>query len=214
MCSPDGPMFSHWFALTLDRKNAPWAYRAGEPFRSIASLELFASLLCVKLFFTDQLDPDADYTLVLTGETDNRGNSFAVNRLLTSKFPLCAFLMELAATLWKAGVDCELAWVPRLQNTEADELSNQIFRNFDERLRVPVELDKLHLIVLDQLLDEGEKLFGLVSQSPQQSEAKPKPQEAETKTVGIIPSFKRQQPNKGAKRKRRASTRLRVTHPW
>jgi hypothetical protein len=37
-----GPEFSKWFKVKLDRKSAPWAFRSGEPFRTIASLELFA----------------------------------------------------------------------------------------------------------------------------------------------------------------------------
>ena len=35
-----------WFSVRLNRQNAPWAYAKGEPFRTIAALELFASLLC------------------------------------------------------------------------------------------------------------------------------------------------------------------------
>ena len=44
-----GTKYSRWFAIKLTRANAPWAFRAGEPFRTIASLELFGTLLCVKL---------------------------------------------------------------------------------------------------------------------------------------------------------------------
>ena len=32
-----------WYLLTLDRKCAPWAYERGEPFRSIASLQLLGT---------------------------------------------------------------------------------------------------------------------------------------------------------------------------
>ena len=36
-----------WFALKLTRSNAAWAFAWGEPFRTIASLELLAALIGV-----------------------------------------------------------------------------------------------------------------------------------------------------------------------
>ena len=39
--------------------------------------------------------------------------------------------MELSAQLLKAGRRMALDWMPRLQNTEADELSNFDFARFD-----------------------------------------------------------------------------------
>ena len=38
-------MDARWFSVTLNRKNAPWAYLKGEPFKNIASLELSAVLV-------------------------------------------------------------------------------------------------------------------------------------------------------------------------
>jgi hypothetical protein len=118
---PRGPGHSRWFSLKLDRHSAPWAFRSGEPFRTIASLELFATLLCVILFAPTDEDNDRP-TIVITGTTDNRGNSFAVAKLMTVKFPLCAILMEIAAVLHRRNQDLDLAWAPREQNVEADEL--------------------------------------------------------------------------------------------
>eukprot|EP00974_Lingulodinium_polyedra_P020685 2001991-Lingulodinium_polyedra.AAC.1 len=59
----------------LSRQSAPWAYAAGEPFRTIASLELLASLLCMVAF--EPKEPvSAQANLLLAGATDNRGNAY------------------------------------------------------------------------------------------------------------------------------------------
>ena len=36
-----------WFAVSLNRRNAPWAFTRGEPFRVVASIELLAALVGV-----------------------------------------------------------------------------------------------------------------------------------------------------------------------
>eukprot|EP00438_Fugacium_kawagutii_P016715 Skav227659 [mRNA] locus=scaffold58:564261:566969:- [translate_table: standard] len=41
---------SRWFAIKLSRREIPWAYTKGDPFRAIASLELLAVLVSVMLF--------------------------------------------------------------------------------------------------------------------------------------------------------------------
>ena len=47
--SPIETTAARWFSLKLDKHNAPWAFEKGEPFRTIASLELLGSLLGVML---------------------------------------------------------------------------------------------------------------------------------------------------------------------
>ena len=39
------PAQARWFSVALTKTTAPWAFHRGEPFRTIASLELFTSLL-------------------------------------------------------------------------------------------------------------------------------------------------------------------------
>ena len=41
---------ARWFSLELTRDPAPWAFGRGEPFKAIAALELFASLLSLMVF--------------------------------------------------------------------------------------------------------------------------------------------------------------------
>jgi len=49
---PKAPLCTcRWYSITINRENAPWAFaKVGEAYRVIASLELFASLLCLMLF--------------------------------------------------------------------------------------------------------------------------------------------------------------------
>ena len=78
-----------WFSLQLTKRTAPWAFAAGEPFRTIASLEPLASLIGLMAFRPEPL-AGADPTITLAGATDNRGNSYVVGRMLTTKFPSSA----------------------------------------------------------------------------------------------------------------------------
>ena len=109
-----------WFAEKLDHINAPWVYLAGEAYRQIASLELLATLAAVILF---GVPPGEVCGFLCLAATDNRGNSNLVARLLTTKFPLCILLMELAMQPQVRGADLRLHWLPRLQNKEADSLT-------------------------------------------------------------------------------------------
>ena len=58
------------------------------------------------------------------GLTDNIGNQFAVARLLTTTWPLAAFVAEMATQLEDKALLLQLAWVPREQNAEADAITN------------------------------------------------------------------------------------------
>ncbi len=50
----------------------------------------------------------------------------------------------------------DLAWVPREENREADELTNEEFQNFDPALRMDISLKDLDLGVLEKLLEVSE----------------------------------------------------------
>eukprot|EP00974_Lingulodinium_polyedra_P005256 495578-Lingulodinium_polyedra.AAC.1 len=94
-----------------------------------------------------------------TGGTDNQGNARLTVRHLTTRFPLCAILMEVAARMSSHGRSLSLAWLPRDQNYEADELSNFDFRRFDMARRVEVDLEKVQWLVLPELLQYGAELY-------------------------------------------------------
>ena len=42
-----------WFALTLTRSTAPWAYSRGEPFRTIAALGLLGPLVSLVVLMSE-----------------------------------------------------------------------------------------------------------------------------------------------------------------
>ena len=127
---------SPWFAEVITEEQAPWLYDQGESetFRKIAALELIASIACVRLFGNE--DRHNGSLLKMVGRTDNKGNSHVVAKLLTTKFPLCAVLMQLTSDLGTRGVDLDLAWIPREENILADELSNGTINQRVDRVSI------------------------------------------------------------------------------
>ena len=93
-----------------------------------------------------------------------------------------------------AASELALEWVPREQNTEADELSNGDAKRFDPRLRIEINLDTLPFVLLPEMLDKGELLYQYVAEAKRKRAEDQEPME------------------KGPKR--RPETRLRNTHPW
>lgn len=92
-----------WFAIELNRKNAPWAYLKGDPFRNIASLELCAVLTAVMLFGDKLVDVTCKNRLMLTASTDNLGNTYVLQHFMSCKYPLSIVVVELSVQLQKRG---------------------------------------------------------------------------------------------------------------
>ena len=151
------PKEARWFSLELSRSSAPWAFARGEPFRTIAALELLGTLLCVVLF-SPEWPTSAKGTVRLAGSTDNLGNCWVVSKLMCTKFPLVCILGELAVQLRDRNLALGLEWVPRLQNEEADGLTNEDFSIFTAERRMNVELDHVRFKVLPDLFKVGEDL--------------------------------------------------------
>ena len=80
-----------------------------------------------------------------------------MDRLLTTKYPLGVVLMELAHQMRVRRLVLRAHWLPRLENEEADALTNFDYRHFDPAKRVAVELAQLKFAVLDSLFKEGEE---------------------------------------------------------
>lgn len=145
-----------WFSEKLDHTSAPWLFTAGESYRQIASLELLATLAAIVVF---GVPLQVRGRVRCSAGTDNKGNSHVVARLLTTKFPLVAFLMELAMQLQMVGADLELYWLPRLQNQEADALTNNDLTRFDAQLRLRFDLTSFKGLVLSDMLTCGTELY-------------------------------------------------------
>ncbi len=125
-------------------------------FVQFKSLELLATLCC--LIACDLKDHTSGQISCAAG-TDNLGNRYVVSKLMTTKFPLVAVLMEVAATLQAKGAHLVLGWLPRWQNDEADRLSNGDFRGCDPRLRIRVDIEAYEGLVLKRMLKAGLELY-------------------------------------------------------
>ena len=159
----------------------------------IATLEAPAVLVALKLWFGEV--PNSQQTRVtwVPSLTDNRGNGALLNKLMTTKFPASALLMELSTFLKRMNMRTVVEWAPRDCNREADQLANGITTGFDPALRLHVSSSSLHWYILEDALHAGEA----AETEHQQAVAK-----------GELPDRCRKQ-----KRKRRQD-RLRFTDPW
>ena len=104
----------------------------------ISTLEGLAVLMAIKLFYGDNPQEHQPRVLVVPTWTDNRGNGSALNKLMTTKFPASAVVMELAAHLKHRRLKSNVQWAPRTTNREADDLANGITAGFNRELRVHV----------------------------------------------------------------------------
>ena len=182
-----------WFSIRVTRKAFPWIWSRGEPGRNIAALELLATLFCIVLFAGSFKGTQ----IAITGLTDNRGNSLALLKFMTTKFPLSAVLMELAAWVQEVsgGQGLSLLWVPRLQNEEADALSNEHFDGFDMAKRIVVDPAEVQWKVLPSMVVYGTDLLARSEELKARKATMP------------------EETDRGNKR-RKAGHRLRDSDPW
>jgi len=152
------PSRARWFSVELNKENAPWAFSRGEPFRVIAALELYATLLSVVLF-GDAWPRGSKGVVRLQGITDNLGNAYVMTKMMSTKFPLVVVLAELAAQLRSRSMALSVAWVPREQNDEADALTNGVFTAFDASRRIEVDPRRIKWLVLPKMLETAEQLY-------------------------------------------------------
>ena len=112
----------------------------------------------------DFTKPEGSAGLITVGcGTDNQGNSFLVDRLMTTKYPLGVILIELCHQMSLRQASLRAQWIPREQNEEADSLTNSDFRHFTPGRRIPVDLAKMPFGVLHGLLSKGEAYLAEVA---------------------------------------------------
>ena len=90
------------------------------------------------------------------GVTDNRGNRFAVAKLLTTKLPLAAFVAETAVQLESRRILLDVTWVPRELNAEADAITNCNVGWLNPELEIKTKFDEIPFLVLNELRTMGE----------------------------------------------------------
>ena len=152
------PGEARWYSEKLDRKSAPWAFSKGEPFITIAALELYGTLMAIMAFSGEWPRASAG-RITISAATDNSGNAQVLSRLMSSKFPLVVVLAELSAQLKAKGLRLNLSWVPREENEEADELTNQEVGRFNPEKRVKLEVGSLKWICLDGYMAAASALY-------------------------------------------------------
>jgi len=151
---------SPWFFVELNDAVAPWAYEKDrQPFRVVASLEALAVLVAVLTLTEPLAGHSRRGTVMLPLMTDNRGNSFALTRLMSTKYPLCLLVMELAVALEDRGLALTAEWAPREWNAEADALTNSRFEGFSPERRVPFDMRSYPWRVLSGLLEDGRAFY-------------------------------------------------------
>ena len=65
-------------------------------------------------------------------------------------------MMELAHQMKIRRLLFRARWLPRLQNQEADDLTNDEFHHFDPKKRIKVELKDLNFEIMDRLFAVGD----------------------------------------------------------
>ena len=154
----EGTSQSRWFSMRFTRAEIPWAYIRGDPFRSIAALELLATLVCV-MALSPQEPSLTGALIALTASGDNQSNGFTLDKLCSTKFPLYLVLMELSEQLRSRQLVLSVAWRPRDENEEADALTNERFGAFSLDRRVHVKWSDLRFSVLPRLTDQAVRHF-------------------------------------------------------
>ena len=139
--------------------------------------------------------PQVSTGLVTLGcGTDNQGNTFLLDRLMTTKYPLGVVLVELAHQLQIRRASLLANWLPRLQNEEADALTNNDFSHFSPENRVEMDLSRLPFGVLPALFEQGEAFVAEVASAKE--------------------AAKSRGPEQAGKRKRLAGKSLWESQPW
>ena len=130
----DGKILS-WFSEEVTADWANWLTLRKDPKRLIASLELLATLVATKLWMPENTR-GTNAKCWIRGKTDNLGNSYAVAKWMSTKFPLTVLVMELSESLRLCNCYLNLDWLRRDDNQLADDLSNMKFDNFNLEQRV------------------------------------------------------------------------------
>ena len=181
---------SPWFSVEITKADAPWVFeKDNRPSRIISTLEALAVVIALKLRFGQECDGSLTKVSVVPTVTDNRGNGAALNKLMSTRFPSSAILMEMAAYMKRRGLKALVEWAPREFNRESDRLANGITEGFNPARELKVNIRD---IVWDVL---------------------PAGREAERSYLRARDSGTL--PNRGRKQGRRDPQRkLRVVEPW
>ena len=124
--------------------------------------------------------------------TDNQGNGAALNKLMTTRYPASAVVVELAAYFKKMELRASVEWSHREANREANSLVNGDLSLFTPELRIPISHQQLQWSVLTQALAHGREAEEAYRSA---------------KAAGLLTRNQK-------RRRRRPEERLRAVDPW
>ena len=87
--------------------------KSDKPSLMISTLEASSVAIGLKLFFGDRLQPHRTKIPVMPTWTDNRGKGAALNKLLSTRFPASAVLMELPCRPQRMSIEALVEGAPR-----------------------------------------------------------------------------------------------------
>ena len=166
---------ARWFGGEIQQEEAPWIWaKKGDAQRVIAALELLASLLALILFDPERKRVGAT-SCSIAGSTDNKGNSYIVRRMLSTKWPIMPLLIELSEQLRAREAELYLSWIPRDLNQEADDLSNLKFDVFDKDKRILFDMAGIPFIVFNSLIGVTGSMYADIVKQREEARARKRP---------------------------------------
>ena len=89
---------SPWLSVEVTKAKFSWVHEKDDrPARIISSLEALAVVIALKLRYSQDRDGCLTKLSMVPTVTDNRGDGAALNKLMLTRFPSSAFLMDMAA---------------------------------------------------------------------------------------------------------------------
>ena len=76
-------------------------------------------------------------------DRQNRGHGSAVNKMMTTRYPASAVVMEMSVFMKLHGLKTFVEWTPREGNREADELANGVAQRFRPEYEVKLKAEEL-----------------------------------------------------------------------
>eukprot|EP00435_Cladocopium_sp_Y103_P003553 s890_g1.t1 len=144
-----------WFQICLDPTQVPYLFIPGKGAQGMStSAELLVALAGLVAFgWTGEAATRKQLELCLTAGTDNRGNEFLSQKRATTKWPLMAINMQLSAVLSRARIGVKLKWIPREENTVADDITKSVFVQVDLEKRIDIGYSDLPAHIIHALWD-------------------------------------------------------------
>ena len=126
----DNPMCSNLFSWNLRAFGLYGSSARKIQKRMVSAFETLSTMVAIVVFSPSRESNNTDLCC-LSGGTDSPTNTYAVAKLMSTKFPSTVLLMELSEQLRSSRLELHPSWIPRDTNVPADDLTNSVFPKFD-----------------------------------------------------------------------------------